>query len=47
MVIFVMVGICSVVIGGAMFVNVPTRTTTTRESMPNTPGGSERADVMP
>jgi uncharacterized protein DUF6458 len=49
-VILLVVGICSVVIGGAMFALGANRRTTTRESVQNTPGGSERLveqhDVM-
>lgn len=41
-VILLVVGICSVVIGGAMFALGANRRTTTRESVQVTPGGSER-----
>jgi uncharacterized membrane protein YidH (DUF202 family) len=50
-VILLVVGICSVVIGGVMFAMSANRRTTTRESVQNTPSGSERVverhDVMP
>jgi hypothetical protein len=50
-VILLVVGICSVVIGGAVFVLGANQHTTTRESVHNTPSGSERVverhDVMP
>jgi K+-transporting ATPase c subunit len=41
-VILLAVGICSVVIGGAMFALGANRRITTRESVKNTPSGSER-----
>jgi hypothetical protein len=44
-VILLLVGIGSVVIGGAMFAVGANRRTTTRESVQNTPGGSERVVV--
>jgi hypothetical protein len=50
-VILLIVGICSVVIGSAIFGLGTNRRTTTRESVQHTPGGSERVvehhDVMP
>ena len=50
-VILLVVGIISVVIGGGMFAMGANRHTTTRESVQNTPSGSERVleqhDVMP
>jgi hypothetical protein len=50
-VILLVVGICSVVIGGAIFAMGANRHTTTRESVQNTPSGSERVvehhEVMP
>jgi membrane-bound ClpP family serine protease len=50
-VILLVVGICSVVMGGTMFALSTNRRTTTRESVQYTPGGSERVvehhDVMP
>jgi hypothetical protein len=49
-VILLVVGICAVVIGGATFALGANRRSTTRESVQNTPGGSERVveqhDVM-
>jgi hypothetical protein len=45
------VGICSVLIGGSIFAMGSNRRTTTRESVQYTPGGRERVveqhDVMP
>ena len=50
-VILLIVGICTVVIGGVIFALGTNRRTTTRESVQYTPGGSERVvehhDVMP
>jgi len=50
-VILLVVGICSVVISGAVFAVGANQHTTTRESVHNTPTGSERVlerhDVMP
>ena len=50
-VILLVVGICSVAIGGAMFAVGANRRTMTRESVHNTPSGSERVvehqEVMP
>jgi uncharacterized membrane protein YidH (DUF202 family) len=50
-VILLVVGICSVVIGAVMFAVGANRRSTTRESVQNTPSGSEhvveRHDVMP
>jgi Domain of unknown function (DUF6458) len=50
-VILLVVGICSVVIGAAMFAAGANRRSTTRESVQNTPSGSEHIvehhDVMP
>jgi hypothetical protein len=50
-VILLVVGICSVIIGGAIFAMSTNRHTTTRESVQRTPGGSERVvehhNVMP
>ena len=50
-VILLVVGIVSVLIGGGMFAMGSNRHTTTRESVQNTPGGSERVveqhNVMP
>jgi hypothetical protein len=49
-VILLVVGICAVVIGGATFALGANRRSTTRESVQNTPGSSERVvehhDVM-
>jgi hypothetical protein len=50
-VILLIVGICSVLIGGSIFAMGSNRRTTTRESVQYTPGGRERVveqhDVMP
>jgi uncharacterized membrane protein YidH (DUF202 family) len=50
-VILLVVGICAVIIGGAIFAMGTNRRTSTRESVQHTPGGSERVvehhDVMP
>jgi membrane-bound ClpP family serine protease len=50
-VILLVVGICSVLIGGSIFAMGANRRTTTRESVQYTPGGRERVvehhDVMP
>jgi hypothetical protein len=50
-VILLVVGICSVVIGGGIFALSASRHTMMRESVHNTPTGSERVvehhDVMP